>query len=139
MHRNDPVHYRTVQSMIEHESNKENKTGLEALLRLLRALEFTYLFLDRALVSPRDSSSSPRQVAWDVYKETLHKRHTTALQMGIRVATATLPKRETMRQTFLRDQVEPDTAEKCFPLIAEIYQTIHDLYAENDFLELVHL
>ena len=139
MHRNDPVHYRTVQSMIEHESKKGDHTGLVALLRLLRALEFTYLFLERALVSPRDGSSTPRQVAWEVYKETLHKRHGTAVQMAIRVATATLPKRESMRETLLQAEIEPNTAEKCFPLIGEIFQIIHDLYEENDFLELVQL
>jgi hypothetical protein len=124
--------------MIEHEKSQADKSGTIALLRLLRALEFTYLFLQRAVVSPTDSSS-PKHVAWEVYKQTLHKRHHKAVRLSIWFATATIPKRETLRQTLLRGQIEPDTSEKCFPLIEKIYRDIHRLYEENNLLELVPL
>ena len=124
--------------MIDYEKNREDKTGLVALLRLLRALEFTYLFLQRAIVAPA-SSSSTKQVAWDVYKQTLHRRHSKAVRASIWLATATIPKRESLRHTLTRGEIQPNTAEKSFPIIEEIYKDIWRLYDANQFLELVHL
>lgn len=138
MHRGDPEHNLIAQKMIAFEQTREDKTGTVALLRLLRALEFTYLFLDRAVVSPTDSSST-REVAWQVYKETLHKRHNKAFRMGIWAATATIPKRESLRRTLSRGEAQPQTAEKVFPVIERVYRDIHRLYEENDLLELIEL
>jgi hypothetical protein len=124
--------------MIEYEKCRDDKSGTIALLRLLRALEFTYLFLKRAIVLSTESST-PKHIAWDVYKQTLHKRHHKAVRLSIWFATATIPKREILRQTLLRGEIEPDTSEKCFPLIENIYRDIHRLYEENNLLELVLL
>jgi hypothetical protein len=124
--------------MIEYEKCQDDKSGTIALLRLLRALEFTYLFLKRAIVTSTESST-PKHIAWDVYKQTLHKRHHKAVRLSIWFATATIPKREILRQTLLRGEIEPDTSEKCFPLIENIYRDIYRLYEENDILELVPL
>jgi hypothetical protein len=139
LYKNNPINYRTVQTMIEYEQSLDDKSGTIALLRLLRALEFTYLFLSRAIISPTESSSSPKHVAWDVYKQTLHKRHSKAIRLSIWFATATIPKRETLKQTLVRGTIEPDTSDKCFPLIENIYRDIHRLYEENNLLELVLL
>jgi len=124
--------------MIEYEKSQADKSGTIALLRLLRALEFTYLFLQRAVVSPVDSSS-PKHVAWDVYKQTLHKRHHKAVRLSIWFATATIPKRETLRETLLRGEIDPRTSDQCFPMIEKIYRDIYKLYEANDILELVPL
>ena len=124
--------------MIEYEKCRDDKCGTVALLRLLRALEFTYLFLERSVVSSTESSA-PKYIAWDVYKQTLHKRHHKAVRLSIWFATATIPKRETLRQTLLRGEIEPHTADKCFPVIENIYRNIHRLYEENGLLELVVL
>lgn len=124
--------------MIAFEKSQGNQPGTIALLRLLRALEFTYLFLQRAVVSPVDSST-PKHVAWDVYKQTLHRRHHRAVRLSIWVATATIPKRESLKQTLARGEIELNTSEKCFPLIEKIYRDIYRLYEENDILELVPL
>lgn len=138
MHRGDPEHNLIVQKLIAYEQTREDKTGTVALLRLLRALEFTYLFLQRAVVAPTDSSS-PREVAWQVYQETLHKRHSKPARMGIWAATATIPKRESLKRTLLRGEVQPRTDEKLFPVIERVYRDIHRLYEENGLLELVPL
>lgn len=138
MNRNDPEHYRTVQTMIAYEQTRDDKTGTVALLRLLRALEFTYLFLERAIVSSTNSSA-PKHVAWDVYKQTMHKRHNRAIRMAIWAATATIPKRESLKQTLLRGEIQPQTSEKSFPLIEKTYREIHRIYEENGLLELVHV
>lgn len=124
--------------MIEYEKTIDDKTGSVALLRLLRALEFLYLFLKRAIISPIGSSST-KAVAWDIYKETLHKRHNKAIRFTIWCATAAVPKRETLRETLLLGEIEPNTSDKCFPLIETVYSTIHKLYEDNDLLELVTL
>ncbi len=124
--------------MIEYEKTRDDKSGTIALLRLLRALEFTHLFLQRAVVSPTDTSS-PKHVAWDVYKQTLHKRHHKAVRFSIWLATATIPKREILRQTLLRGEIIPNSSDKCFPLIENIYREIYRLYKDNDLLELVPL
>jgi len=124
--------------MIEYEKNQDNKNGTIALLRLLRALEFTYLFLERAIISSRELSTS-KHIAWDVYKQTLHKRHHKTVRLSIWFATTTIPKRETLKQILLRGEIEPRTCEKCFPLIENIYRDIYRLYEENDILELVSL
>jgi hypothetical protein len=124
--------------MIEHEKSRDEKSGTIALLRLLRALEFTHLFLVRGVVSPTETLP-PKQVAWDVYKETLHKRHNRAARAGIWLATATLPKRETLREALLRGEIEPETGDKCLSMIGNIYRDIHKLYEDNDLLELVLL
>jgi len=124
--------------MIEYEKYRDDKSGTIALLRLLRALEFTYLFLQRAIISSIESSNS-KHIAWDVYKQTLHKRHSKAIRLSIWFATATIPKRETLKQILLRGENQPQTCEKCFPLIEHIYRDIYRLYEENDILELVSL
>jgi hypothetical protein len=124
--------------MIEYEKSRDDKTGTIALLRLLRALEFIYHFLQRAVISSTETSAS-KHIAWDVYKQTLHKRHHKAVRLTIWFATATVPKRETLKQTLLQGEIDPQTSEKCFPLIENIYQNIHKLYEENDLLELVPL
>ena len=122
--------------MIEYEKMKDDKCGTFALLRLLRALEFIYLFLQRAIISP-NGPSIPKHVAWDVYKQTLHKRHNKVTRMSVWCATAIIPKRETLKQTLSHGEIEPNTADKCFPLIENIYRDIHKLYEENGLLELV--
>lgn len=124
--------------MIEYEKQKNDQTGTVALLRLLRGLEFTKLFMERAIFSP-NVSSTPKQVAWDVYKETLHKRHTRPIRVSIWLATATIPKHEVLNEILLRGQIEDKTTERLFPLIEHIYQQIHHLYETNDLLELVFL
>lgn len=136
IHRGNPELYRTVQTMIAHEKTCDDKTGTIALLRLLRALEFTYLFLERAIVSPT-GSSSPKHVAWDVYKQTMHKRHNKAVRLAVWAATATIPKRESLKQILLRGEIQPQTAEKSFPLIEKVYRNIHRIYEQNGLLELV--
>ncbi|CAF1055077.1 unnamed protein product [Adineta ricciae] len=133
-----PVPFETVQTTIEHERNRDDKSGTVAILRLLRALEFTYLFLERAIVSPTDSKST-KHVAWDVYKQTLHKRHNRAVQASIWLATATIPKRDALKEILLRGEVEPDTADRCFPLIGKVYRQIYRIYEQNQLLELVPL
>ncbi|CAF0896642.1 unnamed protein product [Adineta ricciae] len=133
-----PVPFETVQTTIEHERNREDKSGTVAILRLLRALEFTYLFLERAIVSPTDSKST-KHVAWDVYKQTLHKRHNRAVQASIWLATATIPKRDALKEILLRGEVEPHTADRCFPLIGKVYRQIYRIYEQNQLLELVPL
>ncbi|CAF2505649.1 unnamed protein product [Rotaria sp. Silwood2] len=134
----NPIDYRTVQTMIEYEKCRDDKTGTIALLRLLRALEFIYLFLEQAVMSP-NCSSTTKQVAWDIYKQTLHKRHNKAVRLTIWFATATVPKREVLKETLLHGEIEPNTADKCFPLIENIYRSIYKLYEENNILELVPL
>jgi hypothetical protein len=124
--------------MIEYEKTRDDKCGTIALLRLLRALEFIYLFLDRAIISSAENSSS-KHVAWDVYKQTLHRRHHKAIRLTVWFATATVPKRESLQQTLLQGEIDPQTSEKCFPIIENVYKNIHKLYEENDLLELVPL
>ncbi|CAF3324429.1 unnamed protein product [Rotaria socialis] len=136
--KNNPKDYQTLQTMIEYETSKDDKIGCVTLLRLLRALQFIYFFLKRAIVTPTGSSST-KQVAWDVYKETLHKRHNKALQLSIWLATATIPKREVLHETLLRGEIEPNTADKCFPIIEIVYRNVYKLYEDNDLLELVPL
>ncbi|UJR08828.1 hypothetical protein I4U23_013083 [Adineta vaga] len=136
--KNNPIQYQTVQTMIEHERFLEDRGGTIALLRLLRALEFTYMFLERAIVSPTDNTA-PKHIAWHVYKQTLHKRHSKAVRASIWLATATIPKREVLKQTLLRGETEPHTDEKCFPVIGNVYRHIHKIYEQNHFLELTHL
>jgi hypothetical protein len=138
LYKNDPMNYRTVQTMIEYEKNRNDKSGTIALLRLLRALEFTYLFLQRAIISTTESSNS-KHIAWDVYKQTLHKRHHKAIRLSIWCATATIPKRETLKQILLHGEIEVNTSEKCFPIIENIYRDISRLYEQNNILELVQL
>ncbi|CAF1086946.1 unnamed protein product [Rotaria sordida] len=134
----NPIDYCTIQTMIEYEKFRDDKTGTIALLRLLRALEFIYLFLKQAIISPMNSSTT-KHIAWDVYKQTLHKRHNKAIRLTIWFATATIPKREILKETLLHGEIEPNTADKCFPLIENIYRNIYELYEENDLLELVSL
>ena len=124
--------------MIEHEKHMADRCGTVSLLRLLRALEFTYHFLERAVVSPTETASS-KHIAWDVYKQTLYKRHSKPVRATIWCATATIPKRESLKQTLARGQIEPQTAERCFPLIESVFRDIHKLYQANDLLELVPL
>lgn len=133
-----PTEYHSAQSMIEHERNLSDKAGTTALLRLLRALEFTYFFLERAVVSQTETAHS-KHIAWDVYKQTLHRRHHKAVRMSIWCATATIPKRDNLRQTLLRGQIEPDTDKKCFPKIEQVFRHIYQLYEQNNLLELVPL
>ncbi|CAF0952489.1 unnamed protein product [Rotaria sp. Silwood1] len=135
----NPIDYRTIQTMIEYEKYRDDKIGTIALLRLLRALEFIYSFLERGIMSPSDSSKTTKQLAWDIYKQTLHKRHNKAVHLTVWLATATIPKREILKENLLHGEIEPKTADKCFPLIENIYRSIYKLYEQNDLLELVHL
>lgn len=138
LNRQHPTEYHSAQTMIEHERNLSDKAGTTALLRLLRALEFTYFFLERAVVSQTETSSS-KHIAWDVYKQTLHKRHNKAIRMSIWCATATIPKRDNLRQTLLRGQIEPDTDKKCFPIIEKVFRKVYQVYEQNNLLEHVPL
>lgn len=138
LNRQHPNEYHSAQTMIEHERNLSDKAGTTALLRLLRALEFTYFFLERAVVSSTETTST-KHIAWDVYKQTLHKRHNRAIRMSIWCATSTIPKRDQLRATLLRGQIESDTDKKCFPIIANVFQQIYQLYEQNQLLEHVSL
>lgn len=122
--------------MFDFERDKPDKPGMSALLRLLRALEFTKIFLERTVIAPVGSISS-KQIAWDVYKETLYKRHSKAIQMSIWMATATIPKRETLEKTMKIGETETNSSDKAFAEIDKVYKQIHQIYENENLLELV--
>ena len=85
----DPVHYRSIQSMIDYEIesgrvlNKDTAffiqpgkplpNGCRTLLRLHRALSFISAFLSEMRSAPDDASSA--SIAWNAYSLTMAKFH----------------------------------------------------------------
>ena len=85
----EPIHYHTIQSMIDYEvktnriqskdthlnlpSGKPLANGCRTLLRLHRALAFVSSFLHQMRLAPDDASSA--SIAWHAYSNTLGTFH----------------------------------------------------------------
>ncbi|CAF0885870.1 unnamed protein product [Didymodactylos carnosus] len=130
-------YYKSVQTMLKYETSISSYDGTIALLRLLRALEFTYKFLQRSFLS--ETTKSTKTIAYETYKESLYKRHSKAVQWAVWAATNTLPKQQQLKQQLLKGEKEAGTVDKTFPIISNVYSAINNLYTEKDLLELVSL
>ncbi|KAK3104438.1 hypothetical protein FSP39_002043 [Pinctada imbricata] len=135
-------HYKTVQSMIKYEVDKnitdckKKASGSRTLLRLHRALEFTArLMLDLEVAQEDMKMSSLTKKAYD---DTLSKFHPWMIRKGVHLAVYTLPGREAFLEK-LKIKDPSKTKELLGRVAADqtvIYEITQRLYAEDNLLDL---
>ena len=138
-------HYETVQSMISYEVSNEitivkghPPSGSRTLLRLHRALEFIIQFLNDLKDASGSDSLGP--VASRSYHATLAKHHMWIIRKAVGFALKMLPTRNRLIEQMGKTE---DSIDEVLRLVDQailharpIYNTIQELYASNDLLQL---
>lgn len=139
----EPVKYKTIKSMIEHELEEKQlqpptsnlKTnGSRTLLRLHRAMEFIYKLLDR-LYNADPKLKSP-QVCTETYEGTLGKHHSWFIRKAVTIGMHALPKREVLIGYMIHNNEDREK----FPLFIEtsekVFTTVEKLFQRHNLLNL---
>jgi len=139
----EPVKYKTVKSMIEHELEEKQlqppasnlrTNGSRTLLRLHRAMEFIYKLLDR-LYNADPKLKSP-QVCTDTYESTLGKHHSWFIRKAVTIGMHALPKREVLIGYMIHNNEDREK----FPLFIQtsekVFTTVEQLFKRHNLLNL---
>ncbi|KAK6176466.1 hypothetical protein SNE40_014750 [Patella caerulea] len=139
---NESQHYQSIQSMIKYEvehkttNNKKKASGCRTLLRLHRALEFTYEFMME--LGKAESSSKMSTAASEAYGRSLAKFHPFLIRQAVYLAVHTLPHRDQLMKNMKIEDVEKgkELLEQIVTEQKMIYEITQDLYAKNNLLDL---
>lgn len=136
-------YYLTVHSAIEYEKNTNiymnEKNVTLSLLRLIRGLDFLRKFIT-SLYENKDNAKKSREIAWEVYEQTLAFRHKTIVKNLVKTGVHLLPKKHELL-TKLAIGAETNNIDSLFKeffgTLEKAYMILHKLYSDNNFLELV--
>ncbi|KAG1652456.1 Ceramide-1-phosphate transfer protein [Nymphon striatum] len=137
----DKEHYVSIESMIKHEKEnslleKENfVNGSRTLLRLHRALEFIYQFIE--MLSKADDNDTTSSFAQGSYKATLAQFHPWLLQKAALVAMYTLPiKSNLINKVCPNVENANESLNKVANACIHVYNITQKLYEHHDLLKL---
>ena len=133
--------YRTVQSMIEYETNNSLSNGSKTLLQLHRGLGFIAEFTGKMEVLEDETELGP--TAERVYEDTLMKYHSWLVQKTAKIALGLLPTKKELIMKIVPD-FEPEKVEKVredFPIavkeMKETFVRVEEIYREYDLLNII--
>ena len=140
-----PEHYQTIQSLINYENGKKmlikpasstRKNASRHILRLHRALQFIYKFLERLYGA--DTNSKTASICIDVYDATLAKYHPWVIQRLAKVGMYTLPRRESLIDMMIKNAEREDTIkfQQFLKTLETIYTITQSLYQKYAILDL---
>jgi hypothetical protein len=142
--RDSPDHYRTVQSLVEHEhanqmlqkpQSSTRKNASRHFLRLHRALLFIYKFLNR-LYTAEANAKSPA-ICIEVYDATLSKHHSFLVRQAARIGMYTLPRREALIELMVSKERHDDAKFHVFiQTVERVYSISQGVYEKYQILEL---
>ncbi|ESO91439.1 hypothetical protein LOTGIDRAFT_182734 [Lottia gigantea] len=135
-------HYRTIDSMIQYEvdnkitNNKKKASGCRTLLRLHRALEFTYEFMIE--INKADIKDKMSTAASESYGRSLAKFHPFLIRQAVYLAVHTLPRKELlMKNMNITDEESGKiTLEQTIQEMKKVYDITQDIYTKNKLLDL---
>ncbi|KAI2802315.1 hypothetical protein RDWZM_010270 [Blomia tropicalis] len=143
----DGYHYRTIQSMIEHEKrnnllkDQKRPSGSRTLLRLHRALEFISTFLHE--VTKIDDDDSTVGSARNAYNRTLAHFHPWYIRKSVQLATYALPYRRVLIERVYGGKVPPGGSAEVNQNMShlaniadQVFNVTHKLYEEHSLLDL---
>ncbi|XP_002160351.1 ceramide-1-phosphate transfer protein [Hydra vulgaris] len=132
-------HYTHTEKMIIYEiqMNKDDPTipllGSRTLLRLHRALKFTYLFLDGLILLNDDDNLS--SMAITMYNKSLANHHPWLIRNAAKLAMYSLPNKKTLINQIAKDADKELLSQKLREGVAALevaYKEIEDLYTKNN-------
>jgi len=95
---------RTIQSLMAHEKDINQKTGSNCVLELHWALEFIGIFMEDVASASNEAKTS--EIAASAYKRTLANHHNWLVQKMAIVAVYTLPRRDTLIHMMCKQDSE---------------------------------
>lgn len=139
--------YRTITSAVEYEKKNGihllNQNATLSVLRLLRGLDFIRKLLDY-IFHNQDSHKKTHELAVQAYDETLAFRHKWSVRQLVKGGLFILPKKKDLLKIMFigsdpnNTRKENDRLYKEFlNLLDRVFSIIHNIYDENNFLELV--
>lgn len=148
-HRNKDIeHYSDLKTMLDHETTtgvikpkaKDSSTGARNFLRLHRALEYIYTFLDT--VQDIDIGEKTCGISQESYKKTLIKFHPWVVQKAALLAMHMLPTKEDLIIKICGSTEEEkiqwasSVLQKAVAAMKKAYSITQDLYGKYELLNL---
>jgi hypothetical protein len=140
--------YDTVRSMIVYEKSNGihhvHANGTISLLRLLRALDFTRQLLQATYENHDNERRKASNIGWTAYEQTLAFRHAWTVRHLVKMSMHLLPKKSDIIELMLKGRSESNSlhANELFMqdflfTLNHVYELVHQVYEENNLLELV--